>query len=70
LTAGSVNFTFWAAFITATEVYEEADKTPVRDIFASTHITSMQNRINVKRILEEVWWIREVEAIVDDVEQG
>lgn len=70
LAAGGGNFTFWPAFIAASEVHTEDMKSSMFEIFSCTNVSTCQNRDKVMKLLEEVWSVRETRSAESGLDQG
>jgi hypothetical protein len=70
LAAGGGNFTFWPAFIAATEVYTEDRKSSLVEIFSCTNFSSSHNRDNIMKLLERIWSLREIRSAETGLDQG
>lgn len=68
--SGGASFTFWPAFIAATETYKDEDKDTIKHVFADASASSMQNRAKIKGLVEEVWRLRDLRATERDLERG
>lgn len=70
LAAGGINFTFWPAFIAASEAYSEDGKSAMAEIFSHTNFSSSQNREKVLTLLNEIWRVREARAAESGLDLG
>ncbi|EPE32810.1 Zn2/Cys6 DNA-binding protein [Glarea lozoyensis ATCC 20868] len=64
------NYTLWPIFIAAVEAYEEVDIRRFQELFRNACAVGMANRVQIQKLVERIWKIREAQASQTGQEKG